>query len=110
MFKLTRNAIKSKFTYKVWGIAFYGESSWDFGNDFARIVVIFGVDNNSPSHTDNQKNNFLVLGEGPADSINDSTCASEKEFSINFIKVKTKFCSSIHDNGDEISNLRQMTS
>ena len=43
-----------------------------------------------------------MLGEWPADSINDSTCASEKEFSINFIKVKTKFCLSIYDNGDEI--------
>ena len=41
-----------------------------FGNGFARNVVIFGVDNISSSHTDNQKNNFLVLVEGPTD-IND---------------------------------------
>ena len=34
-----------------------------FGNGFARIVIIFGVDNNSSSYTDNRKNNFLVLGE-----------------------------------------------
>ena len=30
-----------------------------------RIFVIFDVDNSSSSHTDNCKNNFLVLGEGP---------------------------------------------
>ena len=41
-----------------------------FDNGFARNVVIFGVDNISSSHTDNQKNNFLVLVEGPTD-IND---------------------------------------
>ena len=34
-----------------------------FCNDFARNVIIFGIDNSSSSHADNQKNNFLVLGE-----------------------------------------------
>ena len=33
--------------------------------------AIFGVDNSSPSHADNRKNNFLVLVEG---SINDINC------------------------------------
>ena len=41
-----------------------------FDNGFARNVVIFGVDNIWSSHTDNQKNNFLVLVEGSTD-IND---------------------------------------
>ena len=27
------------------GIAFDGECSWSFGNDFSRNVAIFGVDN-----------------------------------------------------------------
>ena len=31
---------------------------------FLRNVKIFGVDNGSSSHSDNCKNNFLVLGEG----------------------------------------------
>ena len=43
-------------------IAFDGACSWSFCNDFARHVVIFGVDNNSSSHTDNHKNNFVVVG------------------------------------------------
>ena len=39
-------------------------SSWGFDYDFARNVVISGDNNTSLSRTDNQKNNFLVLGEG----------------------------------------------
>ena len=76
--RLVRNAIKSKFTYNVLGIVFDGEGSCSFGNDFARNVVIFGVDNSSSSHNDNQKNYFLLLGVGPADGINDSTGAAKK--------------------------------
>ena len=33
-------------------------------------VVIFGVDNSLSSHTDNIKNNFLILDKGPTDDIN----------------------------------------
>ena len=77
--KLVRNPIKSKFTYNGRGIAFDGEGSWSFGNDFARNVSIFGIDNNSSSHTDNQKNNLLVLGERPIDGINESTGAAKKK-------------------------------
>ena len=76
--KLVRNTIKSEFTYNGRRIAFDGEGSWSFRNDFARNVVIFGVDKGSLSHTDNGKNNFLVLGEDPTQGINDSTGAAEK--------------------------------
>ena len=31
------------------------------------------------SRTDNRKSNFLVLGEGPADGINDSVGEAEKK-------------------------------
>ena len=51
--KLVRNAIKSKFIYNDWGIAFDGGSR-SFDNDYARNVVIFGV-NSSSSHRDNWK-------------------------------------------------------
>ena len=33
--------------------------------EFARNVVVFGVDDSSSSHADNDINNFLLLGEGP---------------------------------------------
>ena len=77
--KLVRNAVKKIFTYNGRGIAFEGEVFWTFDNDSARNVVIFGVDNSSSSHTDIQKNKFLILGEGPTQGFNDSTSAAEKK-------------------------------
>ena len=53
---------KAQWVYSGYGIAFNGAGSWSFGNDFARNVLIFGVDNSSSSHEDNHKNNFLGLG------------------------------------------------
>ena len=68
-----------KFIYNGWARAFDGEGSWSFANDFARNVVISGVDNSSSSLTDNQKYNFLVLGKGSTDGINNTTGAAEKK-------------------------------
>ena len=56
--KLVRNTIKSEFTYNGRRIAFDGEGSWSFRNDFARNVVIFAVNKGSLSHTDNGKITF----------------------------------------------------
>ena len=33
----------------------------NFGNDFARNVIIFGIYNSSSFHSNNLKNSFLVL-------------------------------------------------
>ena len=51
----------------------------DFGNGFARNVIIFGADHSSSSHTDNRKDNFLVLGKGPTQGINDSKGTVKKK-------------------------------
>ena len=45
LIKLTRNATKTKFTYNGYGIAFDGSNSWNFGDEFAQNVLIFGVEN-----------------------------------------------------------------
>ena len=82
---------KRKFTYNGRRIAFDGEGLWIVANDFDRNVAIFGVDNNSSSHTHSWKNNFLVLGEGPTQGINGGTSSAEKKFSINVSKANT-FC------------------
>ena len=34
----------------------------EFNDDFAKNVKIIGVDKSSSSHTDNLKNDFLILG------------------------------------------------
>ena len=49
--------------YSGYQIAYDGAGLWSFCNNFARNVVIFGFDNSSLHHTDDRKNNFLVLGE-----------------------------------------------
>ena len=90
--------------YSGYGIAFDRKGSWNFGNNYAGNVVIFGVYNSSSSHTDNLKNSFLVLDEGPTSDINGGFGSPEKKFSINFIKPKAKFCLSLQCNGDN-SNL-----
>ena len=50
--------------YSGYGIAFDGKGSWSFNDEFARNVIMFGVDNSSSSHTENCKNDFLILGDG----------------------------------------------
>ena len=50
--------------YSGYRIAFDGKDSWSFRDDFSRNVIIFGVDNSSSSHTDNLKNDFIILGDG----------------------------------------------
>ena len=86
---------KSKFPDNGRGMPFDGEGFQSFDHESARNVVIFGVDNISPSHTDNRNNN-LVIGERLTQGINDSTGAAENKFSTNFSKVNTKFCLSLH--------------
>ena len=71
----------------------YRAGSLSFGNDFAKNVVIFGVDNH--------KNNFFsITWRTDADDITASFGTAEKKFSINFSKSITKFCLSLHYNGD----------
>ena len=65
--------------YGGYGIAFDGAGSWNSDNNLARNVVIFSINNSSPSHSDNCKNNFLVLGERPIFDINGSFDVSEKK-------------------------------
>ena len=75
--KLVRNPVKCKFIYSGKKIVFVGESLWSLDNDFFRIVVIFGADNTSSSHTENQKNK--LSGEEPIDDINDKLEQEKKK-------------------------------
>ena len=68
------------------------------GNDTARNVIIFGVNNSSSSHVDkknvNHKNNFLILDLYRTLGINGSFDSPEKKFT----EANTKFCFSLHSN------------
>ena len=98
--KLTWNADKSKFTYNGWGITFDGKSISSFDNDTKRNVVIFVVENSSSPDINDPKNNFLVFGKRPTESINSIVGRAEKKDSINLSKANTKFCLGLHYNGD----------
>ena len=64
------------------------------------IFIIFGVDNSSSSHSEDGKNNFLVLGQGPTYGVNWSFASPEKNLNIN--STKAKLCLSLHYNADDI--------
>ena len=64
------------------------------------MLITFYADRSRLSHADNSRNNILALGKGPTNDINDSVGATEKKFSIDFGKANTKFCLSLHYNGD----------
>ena len=75
---IVKNSDKEKYVYGGYRIIFDSEGEWSFGNDYARNVIIFGVNNSSSFHSDNHKNNFLILGEGPTFGINGSFGSPEK--------------------------------
>ena len=78
---------RRKFVYDGWEIAFDGAGSWSCANDFDRNVVIFGVDNSSSSHTDNQKNNFWVFDEGSSTAdINNSVGTAKVKIVLTLLK------------------------
>ena len=97
---IVKNSDKSKYIYGGYEILFDGAGTWSFVNDFAKNVVIFGIDNSSSSHTDNRKNNFRVPGKGPPDDIDDIVGAGGNKYAINLTKAKTKFFLSLHCNDD----------
>ena len=62
-------------------------------------VIIVGVDMSSSSHIDNKKIGILILGKGPTQEL-EYTLGAEKMYLINFTKGNTKFCLSLHYNGE----------
>lgn len=63
---------QEKYVYSDYGLEFDSKCLWSFNHDFARKVVIFRVDDSLSSHSDNLKNDFLVLGVGDNFDINGS--------------------------------------
>ena len=97
---IVKNSDKDKWVFSGYGIAFDGRDWWSFGNDTARNVKIFGVDNGSSSYVDNRKTNFLLLGLGPTFGINGSFGSPKKKFSINFTKASTKVWLNLYYDAD----------
>ena len=67
---IVKNSDKEKYLYSGSGITFDSAGFWSFDNDTARNVITLGVDNSSSSHSDNHKNDFLILVNGATCGIN----------------------------------------
>ena len=50
-------------------------------------------------HTDKKGKEILILGKGPTQGLGEHSLATEEMYSINFTKINTKFCLSLHYNG-----------
>ena len=96
--KLTKNTDIDKYGYSRYGIGFDRETSFSFGNEAGKNVIIFGDDMSSSSKIDNRNKDILILGKGPTQGL-EHTFSSEKLYSINFTKKNTKFCLRLHYNG-----------
>ena len=53
----------------------------------------------STKKIDNRKKDILIFGKGPTQGL-EHTLSAEKMYSINFTKENTKFCLSLHYNGE----------
>ena len=96
--KLTKNADIDKYRYSGYGIRFDRETSFYFGNETGKNVIILRVDMSSSSKIDNRKKDISILGKGPTQGL-EHTLSAEKLYSVNFTKKNTKFCLSLHYNG-----------
>ena len=99
--KLTKNAAISKYKYYGYGIGFDGKGYYSIGNEIGRNVIIFGVNMDSSTNLDNKGKDILILGKGPTQGLGEHSLSAEKMYSINFTKVNTKFCLSLHYNGHD---------
>ena len=87
--KLTKNADIDKYGYSGYSIGFDRNTSFSFGNEIGKYVIIFGVDTSSSTKIDNRKKDTLILGIGTTQEL-EHTLSAAKMYSINFTKKKYK--------------------
>ena len=98
--KLTKNADIDKYKCSGYGIGFDGHEFFSHpGGGTGKNVIIFGVDMSLSTKIDNKGKDILILGKGSTQGLGEHSLSSEKMYSINFTKVNTKFCFSLHYNG-----------
>ena len=100
--KLTKNSDIDKYKCSGYGIGFDGHGFFSHrSSGTGRNVITFGVDMNSSSHIDNKGKDILILGKGPTQGLGEHSLSAGKMYFINITKVNTKFCWSLHYNGDD---------
>ena len=88
---IVKKSDKEKYVYSGYGIAFGSADFRNFDNDSARNIIIFGVDNSSPSHGYSSKNNFSVLSDNLIFGINRSFVSAEKSLALILVKQAQNF-------------------
>ena len=98
--KLIKNADIEKYKYTGYGIGFDSRSEYLFADgSHGKNVIIFGTDMSSSVHVDNKGKDILILGEGPAQGLDDTTLTAEAKYPIDFTKSGKRFVLSLHYNG-----------
>ena len=98
--ELTKNADVEKYRYFGYGIRFDGRGFYyhpSGGN--GRNAIIFGGGMSSSVHANNKRKDILIIGKGQTQGLGEHSLTAEKMYSINFTKINTKFCLSLHYNG-----------
>ena len=89
------------FIYTGLGIGFDRNGTFGHSEDgTARNVIIFGVDMPGSIYASNKTKDFLVLGKGLIQLIENTTIYAEKTCSPNFSAENKIFVLSLHYNGD----------
>ena len=97
---MTKNADIDKYKYFGYGIGFdvHGHFSQPSRGE-GQNVIIFGVDMSLSTKIDNKGKDILILRKGSTQGLREHSLSAEKMYSINFTKVNTEFCLSLHYNG-----------
>ena len=79
--KLTKNADLDKCKYTGYSIGTDSRSEFLFTDgSYGKKVIILGVDTSSSAHADNKGKDFLILGDGPTQGLDDTTLTGETNF------------------------------
>ena len=88
--KLTENADPEKYGYSGYGIRFNTSLNFSVNDKQGKNVTIFSVDNSLSLHTDNRKDDIIVLGEGSAGGLDDTTITVQAKYSVSITKFRKK--------------------
>ena len=61
------------------------------GSWFNKNVIILEDNNSSSTHVDNRQKDNLILGNSPADGLDDTTLTEKAEYSISLDEQQNKF-------------------
>ena len=98
--RLNNTKDPDNFIYSGWAIGF--DRNGTFGHPeggTARNVIILGVDMSGSAHASNKTKDFLVLGRGLIQLIENTTIYAEKNYSPHFSAENKIFVLSLHYNG-----------